>query len=289
MKKLKWLAWLTGMAITAGLASAWLVGSSFIRPANHRVHPPPANLPCKPVTFQSESGSEIHGWLSSLESPRGAVLLLHASGGDRTSMLDRARFLRKAGYTTLLIDFRCHGESKGDARTWGWLESRDAVSAVAWMRSRFPGVKIAVLGTSLGGASALLAKGDLRADAIVAEAVFGTLGKAIWNRAEMRVGEFGAGVLSPLLTVQIPLRLGLDIDEIAPAKAAASTTCPVFVIHAANDKHAHIEEGRAIFAACPHQQKEWWEVPGAAHMDLGRFAGAEYQHRVLAFLDRVLK
>jgi pimeloyl-ACP methyl ester carboxylesterase len=289
MKKLKWLAWLTGLGIIAGLASAWLVGSSFIRPANHGVHPPPANLPCTSVIFPSESSSELHGWLSSVENPRGAVVLLHASGGDRTSMLDRARFLRKAGYTTLLIDFRCHGESKGDARTWGWLESRDAVSAVAWLRMQIPNTRIAVVGTSLGGASALLAKGDLKADAIVAEAVFGSLSKAIWNRVEMRVGNLGADVLSPLLTVQIAARLGLDIDDIAPAKAAASTACPVFVIHAANDKHACIEEGRAIFAACPNPLKEWWEVPGAAHVDLGRFAGAEYERRVLAFLERVLK
>ena len=271
------------------LAAAWFTGTSLMEPSRHAVNPPPKDLPCTPVSFKSSSGAEIKGWYVPVADAHKAVLLLHGSGGDRTSMLDYARFLRAAGYATLLIDFRAHGESTGDTRTFGWYESKDAISAVAWMKQRLPGAKVAVIGTSLGGASALLAKDALHADAIIAQSVYGNLREAIWNRVDMRCGTWAANAFSCLLTFQVPLRLGLDIDEVSPAKAAAFTSCPVFVIHGTEDRHAHLVEGRAIFDACPSPQKQWWAVPGAGHVDLCTYAGDEYRNRVLAFLDGALK
>ncbi len=204
-------------------------------------------------------------------------------------MLSHARFLRRANYACLMIDQRCHGESLGDSRTFGWLESRDAISAVAWLRHELPGLKIAVIGTSLGGASALLAKYELNADAIVAEQVYGSLRKAIWNRVRNRIGNLGADLFSPLLTIQVPLRLGVEIDAISPVKAARSVTCPVFVIHGENDRHADVEEGLAIYEACQNPSKEFWRVPDVGHVDLHNACGSSYEKRVLAFLDANLK
>jgi uncharacterized protein len=40
-----------------------------------------------------------------------------------------------------------------------------------------------------------------------------------------------------------------------------------------------------MFAAAP-EPKEFWLVPGAAHVDLHAAAGPEYELRVLAFLRR---
>ncbi|MDB6140956.1 MAG: hypothetical protein JWO94_4028, partial [Verrucomicrobiaceae bacterium] len=152
-----------GIVITI-LAAAWFTASSLIRPSNHAVNPPPANLPCTVVSFTSGSGATIQGWYMPLAGAHKAALLLHPSGGDRTSMLSYARFLRPAGFACLTIDFRAHGESTGAERTFGWQESKDAISAVAWLRHTIPDTKVIVIGTSLGGAAALLAKGDLHAD-----------------------------------------------------------------------------------------------------------------------------
>ena len=279
------IALLLGLALVSGVV-LWLIGSSFLRPSNHTVAAPPSDLPCETVRFHSGSGADIVGWFVDAPARRGAVLLLHPSGGDRTSMNNRARFLHVAGYATLRIDFRAHGESTGHERTWGWYESRDAISSVQWLRQRLPNTKIAVLGTSLGGASALLAKADLRADAIIAEAVFGDLRKAIWNRVDMRLGSFAADLLSPLLTMQVPLRTGINFEGISPIKAAPAVHCPVFIIHGEQDHHAHLEEARAIFDALPNSQKQWWQIPRAAHVDLCKFAGADYEHNVLEFLKR---
>jgi fermentation-respiration switch protein FrsA (DUF1100 family) len=46
-----------------------------------------------------------------------------------------------------------------------------------------------------------------------------------------------------------------------------------------------VEQGRALHAAAPGP-KEFWEVPGADHVDLRDAAPAEYERRILDFLAR---
>jgi pimeloyl-ACP methyl ester carboxylesterase len=70
-------------------------------------------------------------------------------------MLERARFLLRAGYTVLLFDFSAHGESTGEHITIGYLESRDAQAAISFLRKILPGEKIGVIGVSMGGGSAV--------------------------------------------------------------------------------------------------------------------------------------
>ena len=269
------------------LVTAWSLGTSLMASAQRNVGNPPSQPHCETVRFKGTSGNELVGWLSEVPNSHGSVLLLHAVRGDRRGMMDRAAFLNRAGYTTLAIDLQSHGESIGRQITWGHRESRDPIAAVAWLRQLHPTDRVAVIGTSLGGASALLAGSELKADAMVVEAVFSDLRTAIWNRLEMRLGKVPACVLAPLLSLQVPLRQGIDIDDISPLNAADDMTCPIMVIYGEKDAHARIDEGRRIFEACPHAGRVWWMVPGAGHVDLHHEAGPEYERRVLGFLNSV--
>jgi fermentation-respiration switch protein FrsA (DUF1100 family) len=59
------------------------------------------------------------------------------------------------------------------------------------------------------------------------------------------------------------------------------------LLHGTRDQHTSIDEARAIFAAAS-APKDLWEVAGAAHVDLHRYAGEEYEQRVEEFLARYL-
>ena len=199
-------------------------------------------------------------------------------------MIPRARFLWTAGYTVMMVDLQAHGESSGQAITWGHLESRDAISAVHWLRGRCPNLPVAVLGTSLGGAAALLAEERLGADALIVEGVFADIRQAVRNRIGLRLGGLAGVMLEPLLTCQLEWREGINPRLLAPAESAKRVSCPLFVIHGAIDRHARIEEGRAIYQNCQNPAKRWWEIDGAAHVDLYHRTGHEYERRVLEFL-----
>src|SRR5436190_13776398 len=95
------------------LVSVWIAGGLLAAPANQPIGSQPSDLPAESVQFSSESGSTIHGWLIPGQKHGGAILLMHGVRGNRTSMLDRARFLSHSGYTVLLFDFQAHGESPG--------------------------------------------------------------------------------------------------------------------------------------------------------------------------------
>ena len=93
-----------GYGVLAGTAS-WS-GCVMTRPARTADLAPPSALAVRPVSFPSRSGSTIRAWLLGGSPGVGAVLLLHGVGDNRSSMVGRARFLHRAGYTVLLPDFQ---------------------------------------------------------------------------------------------------------------------------------------------------------------------------------------
>lgn len=285
----RWFRRIAGVIALASIASAgfllW-IGRDLAAPAPAKIGPPPASYPAESVTLPGGGKTHVAGWLlraPSTTAARGSVLLMHGIRSDRQSMVGRARFLSKLGYHTLCIDLQAHGESAGDHITMGHLESQNAAAAVAWLQREFPSTPVAVIGSSLGGVAALLARYESPPQAIVVEAVFADVPTAVANRLEMRFGPW-ARPLHPLLTFQAVWLLGLNLEELSPVAAAHRVPCPLLVIHGAGDLHAKIGEGRAIYDQAPGR-KEFWEIPGAAHVNLHRFATSEYESRVAHFLS----
>jgi predicted alpha/beta hydrolase len=204
----KILALTIAASLVSAVAASYVIGSELSRPAPASVGLPPAELHADAITFSSESGSTIHGWLSPGAGHQASVLLLPGVRSNRRSMLGRALMLHSAGYSTLLIDFQATGESLGEAITFGWRERLDVVAAVEFLERREPEQPIDIIGTSLGGAATLLAIPRLNVQAVVLEATYPSIDVAVANRLRMRLGSIGAAV-SPLLLLQLRPRLGV--------------------------------------------------------------------------------
>lgn len=281
-----------GIRITLGLmlggslvvgVSVLVAGSLLTRPARHTVGDAPADLHAVNVSFTGSHGSRLRGWFVPGKPGRGAVMLLHGVRGDRCAGVERARLLSREGFAVLLFDFQAHGESEGDRITFGRLESLDAAGALEFLKQKCPGEKTAVIGSSLGGAAALLADPPLDTDALVVEQVFPTIEQAVSDRMERRLGPLGPP-LGPLLTCQLKPRTGISCDELRPIDGIGRVHVPLLLVAGTKDRHTHIEESRAIFANA-NEPKEMWEIEGADHVDLCGFAGKEYERRVLEFLN----
>ena len=266
----------------AAVAMGWLLSA----PSSHDVGSPPEDLGAESMTIASGSGSALSAWYVPNGAARRAVVLLHGVRADRRSQIDRARLFRDAGYAVLLFDFQAHGESPGRQITFGWQERHDVIAAAAWMRQRHPDVPLAVMGQSMGGAAALYAAGDLDADALVVESVYGSLAEATENRLALRLGT-RARPLAPLLTAQARVRLGVPLDSLRPAEAIRRITVPVFVASGTEDEHATPAEARRLYANAP-EPKRLWLTSGAAHQDLHAFAPEAYRAHVLGWLDEIL-
>lgn len=272
--------------LAAGACGAWLtwmLGTQLVSGTHYPV--PSAGGGLRTVSLAGAGGQAVEGWL--LEGGgKGAVLLLHGIRADRRQMLARARFLNGAGYTALLIDLPGHGASPAPAITFGLREGQAVDNALRWLRARYPRQPLAVIGVSLGAASYVLCDACPRVAAVVLESMYPTIEEAVEDRLRMRIGPLALPV-SKLLLWQLPLRLDIAPGQLRPIARMPVLGAPVLVASGDADLHTTIAETRRIHAAAGGD-KQLWEVPGAAHVDLHGFAPAEYERRITDFLARRL-
>jgi uncharacterized protein len=279
-------------AFVLGLATLVLASAAFLafiryelRPRRARLDPAATGFPVEPVMIASTSGAKLAGWYLP-GAGRGAVLLLHGAKSNRLVLVARMRFLRDAGYSTLAIDFQAHGESTGNRITLGRLESLDARSALAWLKARLPGEPIAVLGISMGGATALIGP-PIEADAVIVESVSPDFAGALSNRLALKFGRLGR-LLAPFMLGAMRIAGGIDASKLRPIDGIAHLHKPIFVMTGADDQKTTVAEGRELFASA-NPPKRYWETPGAQHWDLAFVGGEAYRERLLDFLDSTLR
>jgi uncharacterized protein len=211
---------------------------------------------------------------------------LHGVRSNRWSMVNRARFLNKLGYSVLLIDLPAHGESSSEHIMYGFHESEGVSAALSYIRLKFPADKIGVIGTSLGAASLVLSHSQVKPDAVVLESMFPTIEDAVKDRLRLRLGTLGE-YLTPLLIWQLPLRVNASTEQLRPIVEIKSLHIPVFIAAGAIDEHTTLAETKHIFESA-NAPKELWIVEGAAHVDLHRFNSVVYEEKVSTFFDKYL-
>jgi len=248
---------------------------------------PPSDLPIRSVDFDGVEGARLRGWFVPADRPRAVIVLMHGVRANRLQMLDRARFLHRAGYAVLLYDSRAHGESTGRAITFGYLESRDARIAIELARSLTQTRRAAIIGVSLGGAAAILADPAVDVNALVVESVYPTIDRAIANRLRSTyLGRLGP-MFTPVLTAVLPLRLGFHAAELRPVDHVSNLTMPKLFIFGTADQSTTMEESLELVGHAA-EPKQSWAIRDAGHVDLFEYAGDEYRRRVLEFLGASL-
>ncbi|MCC9602144.1 alpha/beta hydrolase [Stieleria sp. JC731] len=270
------------MCLTIGGIVSWLVAGTLVAPYQRTVGLPPEALNAESIFIDSESGSEISGWHCVPEKSRGVVVLVHGIRSNRLSMLKRANLLFQNGFSSILIDLQAHGESPGENITIGFKEKLDVCGAVEYARRQHPGQPIALIGVSLGGASALLAS-PLNIDAMVLESVYPRIVDAVDNRVRVRLGPLTT-LASSILIFQLQYRLGISTSELCPIDNIRSVKCPVFILSGSKDLHTTEAETREIYEAAM-EPKRLWIVDGAGHEDLYDAAGQQYEQRLIQFLE----
>ena len=166
-------------ATMLGLAACWVAGSIMVGGHNSRVAA--ATSPSQDIRLETQDGVSIAATFTPGRSGRSpAVLLLHGVGASRQATAANAAWLASLGYAALAIDFRGHGKSSIKPRTFGLSEALDAQAAFAWLKRRQDNAPVAVIGISLGGAASLLGDtGPIPADALILQAVYPDIRRAI--------------------------------------------------------------------------------------------------------------
>jgi uncharacterized protein len=212
---------------------------------------------------------------------RNRAAMIVYPGAKRTA---EARVFARHGYGVLLLVPRGQGESEGDIVRWAG--DTDLIAGAEYLQSR-PDVddaRIGAIGFSIGGEQLLEAAARSTAiKAVVSEGAGG------------RVGETDeSGTLGPLV--------GLSMDVMTAATSVFQnhgphprieerigliSPRPVFLIYAVPGIGEE-DIRQPQFYAAAGEPKQIWRVPGSDHTGGLEAQPAEYERRVIEFLDHSL-
>lgn len=227
---------LTGCSPLSAAAAGGL-----LHPARHHVNTaaPPA---CTESRIQGE-GLMLAGWrCRAIGTRRGTLVYLHGIADNRASARGIIQRYGARGFDVLAYDSRAHGESAGDACTYGFFEKHDLGRIIDTVASG----PVILFGTSLGAAVALQeAADDPRITAIVAAEVFSDLRTVARERAPFFLT---AGTINK--AISIAERDGrFVVDAVSPFNAASRISIPVLLIHGAEDTDTLPAHSERVFAA----------------------------------------
>lgn len=198
------------------------------------------------LTIPSSRGGSLEAWRVPGQPDRALVILFHGYASKKEDLLPAARILHGLGHETLLLDFHGSGGSSGSGTTLSYLEARDVADVFAFSRARWPGRRLVLYGSSMGGAAILRAAavGGVKPDAVIVEATFDTLLQTTRRRfAAMGLPAFPG---AELLLFWGGVQHGFDLFGLQPARDARRIECPALILQAGDDARVSIEDARHL-------------------------------------------
>lgn len=190
------------------------------------------------VLLENREGLTLVGHLRECEKAKRLVIAFHGwrSAWYRDFGL-LADFLSREQCSVLYVEQRAQNESEGDYIGFGLTERYDCVDWANWAAERFPGLPVYLMGVSLGGATVLMAAGDILPAAVhgvIADSAY-TSPRAIWQHVmgkNLHLPVRAATVIADLLCQK---RLNASSGSYSTVEALKNTDVPILLIHGEDD------------------------------------------------------
>jgi fermentation-respiration switch protein FrsA (DUF1100 family) len=274
------------------LSVSYVVAERFTHAARYHVArgPEVAAAQYDDVSFKTSDGLTLRGWYFPTSGERAAIVV-HGKDSNRVAGENRtaekiADFLIAESYDVLLFDLRGHGDSDGDRFSLGYLERRDVAGAIDYVTGR--GVReerIALIGISMGAGTvlqSLLLHPNV--GAVVADSAYADARTLVGEDLEKIAGV--PGWFTPGVMLFSNIAFGLNGDAVRPVDVVhAQHNRPILFIHCDADELIEMHHARELLAASASEGSRLWIAHGCQHAWAFNTYPAEYEVRLLAFLD----
>lgn len=267
------------------------------------------------VEFMSASGVLLRGWFilpepsaTPLETRNNMVVFVHGVGRDRRNFLRHAQKFLQHGFPCLLFDLSEHGLSDGISAgscrgtLFGAREQYDVLSAVDYLTNVKCAKQVAIVGTSCGASSAILAAARKKTAAacVVAENPFSRADELFKyhlyllskNYLSQNSHQTVRRAVFWLAGKVLMLRMGYYFQTFGAIDAVQTLTCPLLVAHSTADDIVPYEHGRDIFEAALASKKgnsdmvQFLKFTDAAHCALYDKNPNVWSREVISFVSR---
>jgi pimeloyl-ACP methyl ester carboxylesterase len=245
-----------------------------------RTTPAAVGLPYQALRLVTDDGVRVTAWYVPADAasdhaaesdiPRGAtgarvVLFLHGNAGNIGDWVEQAQFLHGLGVSVLLLDYRGFGESAGAPSEEGtYADARAAWHYLTSVRGFAP-ADITVFGFSLGGGVATYLANEYHPGRLILAATFTSLHDV-------------AARLYPWA----PVSLVLHSLRYPSAERLGRVSCPVLVLHSADDELVPFALGQRLFALA-NEPKRFITLAGG-HNETIEPSVKDYAQAVTAFI-----
>lgn len=234
------------------------------------------------VYLKSSTCPKLEAWYIPADNPKGTVCMFHGHGGTKSGIFEESIAFRKLGYTTLLVDFRAHGNSEGNTSTIGYDESEDVKLAFDFIKNK--GEKNIVLwGISMGAAAVSKSINDYNLDAkkIILEMPFGSIKEAASGRIKM-MGLPGEP-LATLITFWGGIEHGFWAYNMKPSQYVKKIQCPVLLQWGKHDPRVTEHETNEIYTNIS-ASKKLVVYENCGHESLCKKENEKWVNEITAFL-----
>lgn len=257
-------------------------------------NPAAYGLQYEDVEFVSRGGDvTLKGWYIRGESHRPTLIFVHGIGSVRSGnkMVDLAYRLVSRGFSVLMFDLRCHGDSGGELISAGYFERQDMLGAFDFLlKQGIPSECIGVIGFSMGAATTILAAAEEPAIcALVADSPYAKASDLIATETARRTvfPEWISPMFIPGVKVMARVLYGIDIGALAPEEAVKHLRYPIMVVHGKADTTIPFDHGVRVHKAA-HPESIIWLLPDVGHIDAYKIYPEEYVERVADYFDEQL-
>jgi len=206
------------------------------------------------VKLKTEGGLTLDAWFIRVPHAKGTIALFHGHGSEKSANLSQSNTFNEMGYSTILVDFRAHGQSEGNTCTIGYREAEDVKLVYDYLKNN--GEKNIILyGISLGAATITKAIADyhLTPEKIILKMPFGSLPATV--EGKMRMANLPAEPLASILTFWGGALNGFWAFDMKPKEFVKQINCPVLLQWGKKDKGVTETEINELFKNIPTSKK----------------------------------
>lgn len=277
--------------------------------------PAEVGLSYEDVTFPSEDGVPLEGWLIPRSGSDKLIIANHPRWFNRyglpchlepwksqfgglgndfeVNFIPDYKILHAAGYNILTYDLRNHGHSgagNGGLITSGRYESRDVVGSLAYARGRSEtsGMTIGLFSRCLGCSSTIIAmarRPDVFANVRCMVGVQPISVRAIMTKMIAARGLPAERIDD--LDAAIQLVTSFPIDKLSPREEAKAVDVPSLIYQVRDDLMTTPDDVQAIFDAIPAEKELFW-IEGTTRRWDGYTYFQREPARILAWLTKFM-
>lgn len=251
--------------------------------------------PHRDVYIKAFDGLTLHAtYFPTLESAKGdsnrLVICFHGYTGEGLSNhMAIAKYYLNRGYALLLPDARAHGTSEGKYIGFGCLDRKDAMEWIKWSVDECGNdVEIMLYGTSMGGATVLMASGlelPSNVKGIVSDCGF-TSPKEVFTHVLNHMYHLPAFPVIDTANVINKRLAGYGMDECNARREVKKAKVPILFIHGSADTFVPCSMCGELYEACASPKKKLI-IEDAAHAESYYKDMEAYEAALTEFTDEI--